>query len=103
MFIDWFSLVSSKHQVGNVMLLQFRKKDFREDAGIANRFDACCHAESIVMLLCKRQCLGDDFLYALLIEGKTDGIPGVQLGDVDDINLMVWISFHQLLSRLVGL
>ena len=102
MLIDRFSCVSAEHQVSDMMLFQFWQEYISEDAGITDGFNARCHTKRIVMVLCKRQCLSHDVLDALLIEWEIDGILRLEISDVDDIDIVVWITFHQLLAWLVG-
>ena len=103
MLIDRFSCVSAENQVSDMMLFKFRQEYISEEAGITDGFDARCHTKRIVVLLCKRQSLSHDVLDTLLIEGEIDGILRLEISDVDDINIVVWITFHQFLAWLVGL
>lgn len=66
-----FSLISAHHQIGDVMLLELRQENIGEDTGIADALDASGETEGIVMLLRKRQSLGDDGL-DILLEKKED-------------------------------
>ena len=68
-----FSLISSHHQIGDVILLELRQENIGEDTGIADALDARGETEGIVMLLRKRQSLSDDGLDILLVKRKIDG------------------------------